>query len=603
MTLGSVEDTIIYSNKLLADVVRRYGKLESSGDLTRNEYIELSTRKFRELRDAGSIPQDVFLDAVELLVESETGVEPRPIAAVPLETITIPTTPHIPFVKMMGYLDKFIIYEIKKIWSKWAKSITDPTPYTVFGADYLTDLYGDSMLSDMLPRVIKPQKSETDRMQVYNDVIVRYFKGKYDEYSDIKREHKKDDRVWYGFESVNAGELLKISLEIERAGGSERVGSELVVREDVMKEINRKLINVRSAIRRYYIRNAIFISYLELTGTPITAIKPSDFQIFQAYISRNYEIFSGKPYSDTMWNDYRVRCARCWNYFAKETPIQIASDELKDVPVLEVKTKQMVYPVDAYALKFNDNWTLDRKKDEVLKVYNCISTTTHGKIKKHRELLLLILRLFRETGLRYKHTVYLRWGRLPKKGDKPFTKVKGRNVYKIDYIGFDEEAGAFRKDVPREYGLISTLLANKIFKYRSDHPDETHDDYYVISGKTLFGWTDAEGGYRTTTAEAIDPETGKTRKTDNFDVAISWMRDACGDKVRIAPSRFRDGFMTLMLEVLVSTPTQFKDITGDLVTTAMKHYRAPAQYITVPERGKLSYAQVVALTFDKETLP
>jgi hypothetical protein len=602
MTIESVEETILYSNKLLAEVVEKYGRLEATGALTRGDCIELSTRKFKELRDAGDISHDVFLDAVEVLVESGMGEEPVRVVSPRIVAPVTPETPRIPFKEMMGHLDNFIIWEIKHIWGKWAKSVPDPTPYAVFGAEYLVDLYKGTMLTEMLPRVIKPQKSETGRMRVYTDVIIEYFKGEATKYSDLKRKHPKDDRVWYGFEGINSRDLLKTSLEIERAGGAKHVDHKLVIKEDVMKEINSKLSNVRLGIRRYYIRNAIFISYLELIGVNITNIRPSDFQIFQAYISRNYEIFSGGPYTDTMWNDYRTRCSRFWNYLAKETTIPVASGEIKDVPVLAAKTKQMAYPVDAYALKFNDNWTLDAKKDEVLKVYNCISTTTHPKIKKHRELLMLILRLFRETGLRYEHITYLRWGRLPKRGDKPFTKVKGRNVFKIDYMGFDEEAGEFRKDVPREYGLISTLLANKIFKYRDDHPDETHDDYYVMSGKTLFGWSDKEGGYRTSTAESIDPKTGRPRKTNAFNAALAWMREACGDKVRIAPSRFRDGFMTLMLEVLVSTPVQFKDISGDLVTTAMKHYRAPAQYIKVPERGKLTYPQIVALTFDKETL-
>jgi hypothetical protein len=553
-----------------------------------NDTLLHAAEALKRLRDNSFLTEEQYLSRIDLLVGAPTVIEAEVVVK------------RISFADLMDRLDNFVIHEIQEIWTKWSASTTDTSPFNLFGSEYMVEVYGKMMLKEMLPRILKPPEEETNQLKIYTETILPYFKGKRNEYRSISRKHQNDLRTLYGIESENATKLLEISMAIQDAGGSEYADKKDLRKESALKETGTKLRNARMATRRYYRRNAIWYSYLEIMGMDISTVRPSDFQIFQAYISRNYEIFKGEPYSNTTWNDYRTRCSFVWNYMSREKILPIEKDVIADVPVLEAKSLDLVYPVDAFPLSLDRNWTILPKKDEVLKVYTCLKTTKHSRIKKNRALLTIIFRLFRETGLRYEHISLLRWGRLPKKEDKPHTRVKGRRVYKIDYINFEEEAARLRKDVPRDYGLISELLAKLIFKYREEHPDLTHDDYYVLSGKVLFNWSDAVGGYRTSTLNAIDPETGRKRHTNAFHTCIAWMREACGDKVRVAPSRFRDSFMTLTLEALPASAVMFKDITGDLITTAMKHYRAPAQYISLPEKGGLSYPQIVALIFDKE---
>lgn len=545
----------------------------------------------KRLLDNKFITEEQYLTRIDSLVGAPTAAKTEVVVK-----------RYISFAGLMDNLDNFVVQEIKEIWKKWSAITTDTSPFNLYGSEYMVDIYGKMMVTEMLPRSLKPPKQETNQLKIYNETILPYFKEKRNEYRNISRKNQNNPRILYGIESETTTELLKLSMKIQDAGGATYIDKKDLRKEFTLKETVKKLRNARMATRRYYRRNALWYSYLELMNMDISTVRPSDFQIFQAYVSKNYEIFKGEPYSNSTWNDYRIRCSFVWNYMSREKILPIEKDIIKDVPVLESKAADLIYPVDAYSLSLDGNWKLQPKKDEVLKVYTCLKTTKHPKIKEHRELLTIIFRLFRETGLRYEHISLLRWGRLPKKDDKPHTRVKGRRVYKINYVGFDDEASSLRKDVPRDYGLISELLAKRILKYREAHEDTTHDEYYVLSGKVLLNWSDAEGGYRTSVLNAIDPETGRQRQTNAFHTCIGWMRDACGDKVRVAPSRFRDSFMTLMLEAIPASVVMFKDITGDLVTTAMKHYRAPSQYITLPQKGELTYPQVVALIFDKETV-
>jgi len=559
--------------------------------------------KLKGMKDAGILTQEEFMAQIREL--SEPAVEVPPV--------TVPRIMRIPYDTLYKYLDEFVAKVVRKEWGEWADYTDETDPMSLWGVRYMADVYCKSMIGDVFPTSLEPPESEVELTKRYREVVFPRFDKQCKKYKGLMRNNKDNDKILGGVELTNLMKLHEKSDEIEKLGGSEFAPPALIRKELRLKAANKSLGNLKFTVRRYYLKNSLFLAYLELMDIDITSVTVKTFQLYQSYLSKNYERNTGEPYAPTGWNDLAIRVSPFWDDLALREDIDILLYLIRKVPKRKVKAIGRPRPVDAYKLVLGDNLELRRRQDEVLGVYKCIRTTKHPLAKKHKDLLEICFRLMRETGLRHEHVVWLQWGRLPKPETKPVMKIEGigkvvpSNVYPIDYINFEEVAAEPLKEVPREMALISEVLTNQILAYRKKHPEETEDDYYVFSGKVLFRdrWL---GGYRTSMLESLkrmkNPVTGKFElrklKGSAFDICLHWLDSTCQTKIK--PSSFRDSFMTLMLEALYTSPTEFKDITGDVIGTAMKHYRAPAKFIKIPKeyKNRLSYGEIVSIVFNNE---
>jgi hypothetical protein len=629
-TLKEAGKSILHTNKLLADITRSAANLESLGVLTRGECIETASRGYAKMRDAGKITHDEFIEAVSEITLVDMDV-PLP-AATAAVTSQKPAVTDIPFDKLLEYVTEYLTkVMMEKELTDWAVYLDSLDPEKLWGSGYMSEFFGKTMLKTMLPNVIKPLKDKEPTEENtefverftprYKSVVLPMFKEQYYKYNKRK--------IPAGIDNLSS-KLNELASKIEEHGGSGSAPRDLVVEERSVRKFLGTVSNIERAARAIYRHTCTFFAYLELMDIKIGEVTTTKFSLYQRYLSDNYKRTTGTAYYPRTWNSLRSYLIKPWDYIATREEVEgLKIGLIEQVATREKTQATMKNPPNPFVFKFNDDLTIARRSDEVLNIYRCIRDCDHPQIAKHRDLIEICFRLVRETGLRAKHIEYLEWGRLPKKDTKPVTRAKpvellnksiGQSnslVYPIFYSGtanlpdFKDVAAKKLKGVPRGTGLISQILRDKILQYRKDHPDLTKDDYRVFSGKTLFkDWID---DYVTPLQMSHKLEKGKQVPRDTrlfYNRIVRTLQKWCRDNrpkhpCNMLQSSFRDSFMTLIIEAMfVGSATSFSDVTGDMQDTAVENYRGSAHTIHVPGiyKTKMSYAEIVALVFNNETI-
>lgn len=623
--LKSVDDTVkesreslIHSKKSLYDVTKQFSDLMASGVITHPECIELCGRRYAELRDAGDITQDEFIGAITELSTSQaiTAVTEPPAVVVP------PSVAVVTIDQLYGYVDGFLSKVLSDEWTIWAQHADDTRPSTIWGVSYMRNIYCKTMRT-VLRNSIAPEKSDTELSKRYQDVVLKRFENECKKYKDLKIEHKDNPAILYGVEHTIGHRIDAIKKEIKGYGGVEYSPRRLITEEATLERSKKKLGNMKATIRRYYGTVLRLLAYLELKQIDIMDLTVEEYQRYQAYAATTYKRAEGKDYSATTWNDLAERVVPFISFLTVHKGIIFPYNVASEVPRLEVIKSEQPRPSDPYKIVFKDNIELTKRQDEVIKIYRCIRNIKHPILKKHKDLLDICFRLTRETGLRGEHVVWIKWGILPKKDTKPVMTAKPvklvrdvkhsvSKVYPIDYLGtvagksFSDMATEAGKGVPREDGLISAKLTEKIIQYRKDHPETTKDDYFVFSGKVLLkNWL---GDYRTCILSGKhyvkDAETQmivkKPYDSNPFNYVYKMVNEVC--HINVKSESFRDSFMTLLLELMFASSTEFLDITGDIQSTAIRQYRGVAGTVKRPIefKNKLSYAEIISVVFNEE---
>lgn len=576
-------------------------------DIVSQETIDAAIAHLKTLYDAGVIDKSTYDARVNFQLDRLYGG--AGVAVSPGQPVSMSL--------LHKHLNGFGTHTIKKQWTTWSKHAARlrggiPTAGNLWGVQYMYDLYCKSMIQNYLPIAIEPDKDTDPELYArYRSVVLPRFEKKCRKYQMLIEENKDNPAIIHGFDYVVRQKLTKLQAEINNTKTPTR---KQLSDEWNLTKLTNDLANWRVTVNRYFNYSNVFLAYLELKNIDIADVYPDDFVEYQGYIDNTHERVTGEPYNANAWNEFRVRTSTFFDYLSAQKDLksaQLKTKLLSQVPIVKVYQAEQRHPPEAYPMRINDAGEMS-KKSGILKLYSCIAGLKNPSLVKNLDLLKLCIRFMRETGLRAEQFSLMKWGRLPKSSAKPVHGLDVPGIYSVDFIGFQDDLPGDLKQVARETMYISKKLAHMILAYRKKYPDRTHDDYYVFSGKIFFNWKPEIGGYRTSMLGAMtyrkNVVTGKRElvkmRSPAYGTIFSTINKVCPKKVgiRIKPTSFRDSFMTLMLETLSSHGTAFKDITGDLETTARKNYRATAGVVVVPKmwHQTLSYAEVVHHIFNRE---
>jgi len=256
---------------------------------------------------------------------------------------------------------------------------------------------------------------------------------------------------------------------------------------------------------------------------------------------------------------------------------------------LRIENRDM-YNTPPYYIEISETGTLNTQTDEVRKIYEAIkkvkqpaSISSSIASLADRDRLLIILRLFRETGARPANLTWLRWSDI-----MVDRRSKRRGEIDWSYVA-DPEHVLGGKFPPKE-SHIAMKTCDKILAYMEiNDPDP---DEYVIGGskkpeRSIFP------RYRPhmhVTYSALGPMFGILSERIIKQGLLTY---------RISPLRFRKSFSTLIYKLCRSSDVE--PLTGDAITTVAEHYAAfGAEYSKIDFTGIFTPTKLAAKIFQQE---
>lgn len=402
----------------------------------------------------------------------------------------------------------------------------------------------------------------------YTGIIETDPEEEWGEYSRIKSEYKS---------------FVRENTRIKMSG--EPLSKDRKYRETVLDARFKAVDKYRDRVTRYLRDGGMFLLYLKINRIEMEDVDADTFVEFQDMFVAKME---PDPKISTI-NELRKNIMPFFEHLSKELKTRkpyLATIPRKDegsIPVRRHELDTRPKATEAFGMEFDERMRLERKTCEICDVYECIRT---NKIGRDPELLEIIVRILRETGLRPEFALRLRWGGFT---SEPASEVRKYKVYKL-ILGELSDLTRGRKGIPHYNMYISELLGDQINQYRLKHP-EIDNHYRVFSGVKLIGWKEERYG------EVMDRDALRKH-------VMLLLSEECG--IRVRADKLRNSYFTVMLDALnVTEDDAFKRWTGDLRSTAVGHYEAVVDTVRLPEiaRGKMKYSEIVARIFGKEDIP
>jgi integrase len=252
--------------------------------------------------------------------------------------------------------------------------------------------------------------------------------------------------------------------------------------------------------------------------------------------------------------------------------------------------KRDIYNTPPYYIEISETGTLNTKTDEVRKLYEAIKKVKQAEsipgslaALRDRDRLLIMIRLFRETGARPANLSWLRWG------DIKIERGKS-NRGEIDWAYVAEPEHVLSGKFPPKESHLSMKTCDMVMAYiKLNTPDL---EEYVIG------------------ASANPRQSMFPRYRPHVHVSYSALGPMFGylsDRLikqglltyRVSPLRFRKSFSTLVYKLCRSSDVE--PLTGDSITTVADHYTAfGSEYSKIEYTGIFPPVKLAAKIFQME---
>lgn len=422
-------------------------------------------------------------------------------------------------------------------------------------------------------------------------------------------EVEKDNRILYKYKRNHLRYFGKIWTDMDalttdmtqRQLRGELIPVAYFSRETAVKVRYKRMVNLRSRIKRYFRSFGLFLLYLEIKGIKISDVDADVFMAFQSA----YKVRTGTTSEDTLNNLRRDLMIFLTKHLAPKGYLKaIPYEEEGSIPTRKYDVETTPEPPEVFTLKIDDKGRLTTWKpedpestevaDDVRSLYTWIRKNQYGHDPK---LLEICLRMLRETGLRPQFAYRIQFGDIT---SKPVTHVGKIPIYHLR-VGNLKKYQTPGKRVPHYDMYISGSLGEMIQKYKKAYEDNhgvtLQNRFMLFNGVMLRGWNESK--YAT-----------ELPQEDILKHILVPLSNAYGKRIRA--EKFRDSYFTLMLDALRIVATEgesadeaFQRWTGDLRRTAVKHYESVSKYIVLPPQykgGKMNYQEIVAKVFNKETV-
>jgi integrase len=252
--------------------------------------------------------------------------------------------------------------------------------------------------------------------------------------------------------------------------------------------------------------------------------------------------------------------------------------------------KRDIYNTPPYYIEISETGTLNTKTDEVKKLYEAIKNVKQAEsigaslaALSDRDRLLIMIRLFRETGARPANLSWLRWG------DIKIERGKS-NRGEIDWTYVADPEHVLSGKFPPKESHLSMKTCDMILAYIEINKPDLEE--YVIGG-------------------SADPRCSMfPRYRPHIHVAYSALGPMFGylsDRLikqglltyRVSPLRFRKSFSTLVYKLCRSSDVE--PLTGDAIATVADHYTAfGSEYAKIEYTGIFTPTKLAAKIFQQE---